>query len=1066
MPPSLEKLTFLIKSLRDYIYRDSVPVRWRIIDQLPFGTPQPPPNDPRWRDIGVNDLWGARLSWAWLTADLVVPDQFADQPIALRIKFNVVHDHPRARLFTGPEGMVRVIGLGSQTQAVNSMHDEVLLDEHAPAGRPMSVIMECFTGMSQPGDHRVRFAISELVSIDRAVEGLYWDATTLVETISTMPDATPERSFYLSALDEAMNHVNWLNPPDMAFRASIKKARSILNKRIFNNLPEPAQFPPRPVIHAAGHAHIDVAWLWPLEATRGKAARTFATALALMHQYPDYTFTQSQPHLYKMVQEDHPDLFARIKSRIKEGRWNATGGTWVEPDTNLPSGESLVRQFLHGMRYFQRQLGVRPEVLWLPDVFGYSAALPQIMRLAGIRYFFTSKLSWNKHTRYPYDTFWWEGVDGTRILTHLATTPDLHARAHGEERMTYNSFLLPEEVWGTWSGYQQKEFNHHLLVAYGMGDGGGGPNRDMLERRTRMENLPGMPQVIHSTAEDFFHALERGMADDIPRWVGELFLQYHLGTFTTQARTKRHNRKTEVMLHDAEALAATAFLLEGSYPQDDINAAWETVLLNQFHDILPGSSITLVYEGTERDYAAAQEKAEAVQQQAIDTTARHIRIDDDMQGFAAINTLSTTLGGPLEVTLPGDGPVDIVGPSGRHKPYQWIDKETRRALILPNVVPAYGHKAYIVRQTDDDPQVPVYDPVAGSLTQLENEFLRAEFDTQGSLIRLYDREYERDVLAAGEAGNQLWAYVDRPPKWDAWDVEAYVQDQGWRLEPSAITLLEAVPLRATLEMTCLFNQSRIVQRVSLLSGHRLLSFETDVDWHERHILLRVHFPLALRATQTTYEIQFGAIQRPTHRNTAWDYAQHEVPAQRWSDMSEAGYGVSLINDCKYGHSSRDNVLSLSLLRSPTHPDPEADQGQHRFTYALHPHGRDWRTSTVNYARRLNHPLKAHTLTGGGTWLPVVWGLVACDTPGIVVDTVKKAEDDDALIVRTYEAHGGRGPAALTFAARIESAEEVNLLEEPLGPAEVEGDTLHFSMMPYQIRSFRVRLSDIVDQQLN
>lgn len=359
--------------------------------------------------------------------------------------------------------------------------------------------------------------------------------------------------------------------------------------------------------------------------------------------------------------------------------------------------------------------------------------------------------------------------------------------------------------------------------------------------------------------------------------------------------------------------------------------------------------------------------------------------------------------------------------------------------------------------------VPVYDPVSGTPEQLENTLLRAEFDARGNLVRLYDREHKRDILAPGQTGNQLWAYVDRPPKWDAWDVEAYVQDQGWQLEADTVRLLEAGPLRATLEMTYRFNRSRIVQRVRLLAGERLLRFETDVDWHERHILLRVHFPLAVRAMQAAYEIQFGAVQRPTHQNTAWDYAQHEVPAQRWADLSEAGYGVSLINDCKYGHSARDNVLTLSLLRAPAHPDPEADQGQHTFAYALYPHNADWRDGTLAQALRFNHPLRAHPTQGGATGLPVVWGLVQSQTPGVVVDTIKKAEDDQALIVRVYEVHGGRHTASLVFAGQIEAAEEVNLLEEETDTVDVLGDNLRFTMTPYQIRSFRVKLANISER---
>jgi alpha-mannosidase len=1058
-----EKLDQLTRTLQSHIYRDAVPLdAWRICDRLAYGTPLPAAADPCWRPLPPGGFWGERMSWAWLVADAVIPETFAGKPAALHLDLEPLCSDPAGAMLTFPEALVTVSGFDVPPQAINPIHHEVLLSEQVhPAA--IQVVMAGFTGVSQPGDHQVRLKVADLVWIDRDVEALYWDARVLLDTIAALPEAAPERGLYLRELDAAFQQINWLNPPDEVFCDSVREARVMLQARVFDQ-PTSSTTIPRPVVHAMGHAHIDVAWLWPLSVTRGKAARTFATALALMDQYPAYTFTQSQPHLYQMVAEDDPDLFARIKARISEGRWNPTGGTWVEPDTNLPCGESLVRQLLHGMRYFQRELGVRPEVLWLPDVFGYSAALPQIMQQAGIRYFFTAKLSWNQSTRYPYDTFWWEGLDGSRVLTHLATTPETMWPG-GKNYATYNALVTPEDMLGTWTRYKQKDANHHLAVSYGLGDGGGGPNRDMIERRARMENLPGLPQVIHSTAEGFFHALEETVPDDLPRWVGELYLQLHRGTYTSQSRIKRYNRKSEVLLHDAEALAAIRHLLKAAYPHDVLHAAWEIVLLHQFHDILPGSSIRAVYEDAERDYAQVQERVTEVVNDALAALAQHIRYDQDMEGFAIFNTTGITQGGPVEVTLPGKGPVEIVGPSGRIRPFQWLDRETRRALLIPNSIPSYGHKAYIVRPAVQDGIGPVAHAVTATPTGLENSLLRAEFDVKGNLIRLYDLENFRDVLTPDTIGNQLWAYVDRPHQWDAWDVETYVQDQGWQLAPESSRLIETGPVRATLEVPYRFNRSRIVQRISLLAGRRVLIFDTEVDWHERHILLRTHFPLAIRATNTTYEVQFGTVERPTHQNTDWDQARHEVPAQQWADMSESGYGVSLINDCKYGYSTQDNVLTLSLLRAPTHPDPEADQGAHQFTYALYPHAGNWRHGTIMQAKRLNHPLRVHPVTGAGTWLPVEFGLVKCQTPGVVIDTVKKAEDSDALIVRVYEAHGGRGTTTLVFTAPIESAEEVNLLEEPIGPVDVIVDTLRFGLTPYQIRSFRVKLWDILKTQL-
>ncbi|RPJ00178.1 MAG: alpha-mannosidase, partial [Chloroflexi bacterium] len=670
----LEKLNQLTKILRTYIFRDAILLdSWRIQDELAYGTPLPAADDPGWCTVTPNDLWGKRMSWAWLTRDATIPEHFAGKPAALHIELQHLLTSANGGMYTNPEALVTITGLDTPPQAINSMHHEVLLAEHAQP-MPIHIVMECFTGVSQPGDHRVRFQVAELVWIDRDVEGLYWDARVLLDALAVLPEAAPECGLYLRVLEDAFQCINWLNPPDDAFSESVRQARVILQAQLFRPVASPNNpAVPRPVVHTMGHAHIDVAWLWPLRVTRGKAARTFATALALMEQFPAYTFTQSQPHLYKMVAEDDPALFGRIKARITEGRWNATGGSWVEMDTNIPGGESLVRQFLHGMRYFQHELGVRPEVLWLPDVFGYSAALPQIMRQAGIRYFFRSNLSWNQYTRYPFDTFWWEGLDGSRVLTHLATTPETLWKGAAEHFSTYNAALTAEDMLGTWTRYKQKTANHHVMAAYGMGDGGGGPNRDMVERRARLENLAGLPQVIHSTAEQFFHAVEQAIPDNLPHWVGELYFQMHRGTYTTQSRTKRHNRKSEVLLHDAEALAAIGHLLKRPYPHDVFHAAWETVLLHQFHDILPGSSIRDVYEDAEHSYTREQHRVSQALDETLAALAQHIRYDEDMQGFAVFNTLSTSIGGPIEVTLPGTGPGEVVGPRGRIRHFPWLD---------------------------------------------------------------------------------------------------------------------------------------------------------------------------------------------------------------------------------------------------------------------------------------------------------------------------------------------------------------------------------------------------------
>lgn len=1065
MTTSFDKINHLTNTLKSYIYRDSVPLsNWQIIDRLTTGDFKPEENETRWDILLPDAWWGGRMLWSWLKTDAALPEQFAGKPAALHLEFDERPTDQNSTIYSSPEAMVTVRGVATSPQALNEAHPDILLTECAEPG-DIHITLHCFAGVALPGDLRVRLKVTELVWIDRDVEALYWDARVLLDTIKALPQGSPEQVAYLRALHEAFQHIDWLNPPDAAFAESVRQARAMLQAGVYSQPLEKHTAVPRPIIHAVGHAHIDVAWLWPLSVTRGKAERTFATAVALMDQYPAYQFTQSTPVLYQMVAQDNPDLFSRIKEKIAAGQWNATGATWVEMDTNIPSGEALVRQFLFGLRYFERELGVKPEVLWLPDGFGFNAALPQLMLQAGIRYFSTNKLSWNSHTKMPYDTFWWEGLDGSQVLTHFLTTPETRWDEGIEKAYsTYVAVMTPEEALGTWTRYKQKAHNHYLITAFGIGDGGGGPNRDMLERRARLENLSGLPQVFHSTVEAFFHALEENMVGDLPRWVGELYFQLHRGTYTSQARIKQLNRKCEVLLHDAEALASLHYLLSQTYPHDEIDNAWETVLLNQFHDILPGTSIREVHEEAERDYTRVRDDVSNLIQRLLAALAQEISCEQKTAAYTIFNTIHTSLGGLVEVTLPGDDAIEIVDANGNSLPFQWLDQENGRALINPNAVPGYGYKVYFVRSASQTLPTPVQPFVSATPTQLENELLRAEFDAKGNLIRLYDIENGRDIIVTDKIGNQLWVYVDRPYLFDAWEVPEYLHDQGWQLQPESSRVVENGPVRAALEVTYRFNKSKIVQHISLAAGQRMLTFKTDVAWHERHMMLKTQFPLAIRAMNATYDVPFGTVQRPTHHNTPWDQAQFEVPAQQWADLSDGRYGVSLLNDCKYGYSAAGNTLMLSLLRASTDPDPEADQGHHQFTYAIYPHTGDWREGTICRAKRLNHPLHMYPLDGTGTRMPIEMGLVDCPTVGVVIDTVKKAEDTDGLIVRVYEGHGGYTPTTLTFIQPVQAVAELNILEEPVSPVELIENAISFNMNPYQIRSFKVTIGDLSPQE--
>lgn len=781
-------------------------------------------------------------------------------------------------------------------------------------------------------------------------------------------------------------------------------------------------------IAAAGHAHIDVAWLWTLGQTRRKAGRTFHTVLRLMEQFPEYRFSQSQPQLYDYVRQDYPELFEAIKARVAEGRWEILGGMWVEADCNLSGPESLARQFVLGRAFFKEHFGeVDSSILWLPDVFGYAWNLPQLIKEAGLEYFFTIKIGWSQYNRLPYDTFYWRGLDGTEVLTHFSTTPEIGS----PHASTYNASATPEQVLGTWRNFQQKETQRDLFMAFGYGDGGGGPTREMLENISLMQAFPGLPKVRHSTAEAFFRALEA--TPGLPTWDGELYLELHRGTYTTQSRNKRANRKSEFLLHDAEFACVLAGLLDADYryPESELRRAWELVCLNQFHDIIPGSSIGEVYAESLAQYDEVRRLGEAARDGALEAIARQVGGE-----VVVLNPTSFARGDLAFV------PARLEGLS---VPTQAVAGGT---LLAVGTLPPYSATPVGAGEAPT---------VDGELSvgerHLENAYVRVELDADGDITRVWDKVAGREVLQEGAKANQFLAFEDRPLEWDAWDIDVFYDDKVYYAAPAAsVRVVEAGPLRAMLEVKRQILGSPYTQRLSLAYNSPRLDITTDIDWRERHTLLKVAFPVRILSPVATHEIQWGSVQRPTHRNTSWDWARFETCAQKWVDLSEGDYGVSLLNDCKYGHDVQGNTLRLSLLRSPTFPDPEADRGRHVFTYSLLPHTGGVGEATIAAAYALNDPLLV-VRAAGGRGSPVQ--LLAADRPNAVIETVKRAEDGRGFVVRLYESQRRRGPVTLHVGCDLAHAERTDLLERPRQALTVEGRRVTLELRPFEIATLRL-----------
>lgn len=960
----------------------------------------------------------------WFYTDAVVPESFEQKPLWLYVCTQIDEwddgKNPQFLLFVD----------GEATQGIDMNHRDVRMTHAAEAGSRYRLDLQAYTGTL----HTEFNLMVEWREVDPEIQGLYWDLQVPLQAFSRLEKDSQSRMALERVMNDAVNLLDLRTPYEPSFEQSVRRARAFLKTRLYGDLGGHDEV----IATCIGHTHIDVAWWWTVAQTREKVGRSFATVLKLMDEYPGYRFMSSQPQLYQFLKERYPELYARVKERVAEGRWEPEGGTWVEMDCNLTSGESLVRQFIHGKRFFREEFGVDSRILWLPDVFGYSGALPQIMKECGIDYFMTTKLAWNQFNQFPYDTFRWRGIDGTEILTHLITTLGV-GQDEKNYFTTYNGMLHPDAIIGGWRRYQNKDINNDILVSYGYGDGGGGPTRDMLETSRRMEQgITGLPKVRQAFARTYFDELSARVAGSrrLPVWEGELYFEYHRGTYTSMARNKRSNRKAELHMMDLELLSALA--APGvPYPQTD--ALWKTILLNQFHDILPGSSIHAVYEVTKAEYAALEAQIARLQEERM--TALCPPGDTltvfNTKGFASDEAVF--LGQTQAHTLT-DG-------AGHRYPVQHT---ANGAWVNLKNLPSKGMRTYrfgtdvtaadIPFQLQDD-------------HHLQTPYYLVELDENGLLSRLYDRENAREVLKSGRRGNLMRMYEDKPIYYDNWDIDIYYTEKSW--DATALERLrwtEIGSVCAELQIIRRISQSLIRQTVRFYAASRRIDFETYVDWHEHQHLLKVLFPTDVHTDEATFDIQFGSLKRKTHQNTSWDVARFESCGQKWVDVSEGHYGVSLLNDCKYGHSVKDGCIALTLIKSGIEPNPVTDQEAHVFTYALYPHGEDWRHGTVQASYCLNQPALVHA---GGT-AGAAFSLAHTSHPNMMLETIKRAEDGDGWIARVYETDNARTEGALYWNRPIAQAEECNCIEERKADVPFEDGCIRFTIRPYEIKTFRIR----------
>lgn len=1071
---TVEKLEQRIGSLQPYRYRDARGIGAMVLTEDPAGEigarpPAMPVEAPEAGTmVGLGSSWRGRDRYVWLSADLQVPAEWQGKRVLGRFDFGLTGGGNNS----GFESLLHVNGI--PWQGVDSNHTEAFFPEAKP-GDMLRLDFRLWSGLGgyqaqAVPEHRLNLA--ELCWLDEGADDLYFSAWSVLETVKQLSEDSADRAALLSLLDAAFLLLDWSKPGSEAFYASVAEAGARLAEGLGRMKREHAV-----EVRCIGHTHIDVAWLWRLRHTREKAARSFSTVLRLMEQYPEYVFLQTQPQLYDYIKQDYPDIYARIKERVAEGRWEAGGAMWLEADCNLTSGESLVRQLLYGTRFFREEFGVECTYLWLPDVFGYSWALPQILKKSGIEMFMTTKISWNQYNRMPHDTFLWRGIDGTEIPAHFITTPE-PGHQEGSFFYTYNGLVTPYTVQGIWKAYRDKELNRSLLLSYGYGDGGGGVNREMLELRRRLEDMPGLPKVTTGRADDYFRELKETLDTSsayVHTWDGELYLELHRGTYTSQAYNKRMNRRLELWFREAEWLGAASRAVSGTWAgflQPELQEGWKIVLRNQFHDIIPGSSIREVYEDSRLEYAQAEELGRTVWAAARDALA--VTAPDAARSFnadgasvphpAPAKNLDTGAGETFTLFNSASFPMRelAVIPAGQgEEPPVFVDGEGRTLpaqrredgyAVLAGPVPAMG--VVHVRRLQGAGTAGKSDaPFRYADGRLDTPFYTLEWNAHGQLTRIRDLEADREVLAPGALGNALLIYEDRPKgRHEAWDIDIFYTEKMTPVtELETVELAACGPLYASIRFVYRYLDSRIEQTMIAYSHSRRLDFRTHADWRESRQLLKAAFTVDIRATEATYDIQFGNVKRPTHWNTSWDWARFETVGHQWADLSERDYGVSLLNDCKYGYAIKDNTMQLTLIKSAKVPDDTADQGAHDFTYSLYPHKGDWfQGGTVREAWALNMPLVS---AAGASRVPG-GSLFRTDADHVFIDAVKKAEASDHVVVRLHEFAGKRGPVRLASDWGAVSFQECDLLERPLGEA-VEGSELQLTVKPYEIRTFLV-----------
>lgn len=1033
---TLELLDQTLPFIKHHIYPQRIPLPdWKMREGDIPSASETKFNDQAWRTIEVPFPWGGYDKTAWFRRTVIVPSEFSGKPIALLL------DLPESLVFVNSNAHF----------GVDAHHQEVPLSAKARGNQQYLIAIQSYSGRTMMP---TSFQNAELTVVYPPAKSLYFGLKTLRELAQIYGTATSEGKEIREIIRRTLIYLKYFKPEGEEYPNAISRALNfligVLGTEFGSNIPG--------LVHLVGSAYLGPAGSWTMKQAGRKTAETFSTVFQLMEAYPELVFAFHQGQLYELIEKRHPDLFRNLRQRVEEGRWELVGGMWSEPDCNMLSGESLVRQILYGKRYFKDRFNREPEIAWFPGTYGLSGNLPQLLAKSGFKYVVATQLLLNDTNKFPFHTFWWQGIDKTKILSYIPP-------------LGFDQLQSSKELKKSWDAYQQKDTAQNYLLALGYGEGKIGPSMEQLEFLRIFKNTPGLPKTRSSAVWEFFKQAET-QTQEIPVWANELYLEAHRGIYTTNALVKQYNRLSETILLTAEVLSSLAMLTAASasrrkYPHDELHKCWKQLLSLQDRNFLSGTAIADAYQDVTVTYRSLIDAAMHVIYRSADLLTETPKKRGGQLHFAVFNPLSWERSAYVILSFKSNEKMfTILDDNGLEIEHQVVEQSKGKVSLLcflPTLLP----QSFL--------GLTVYPGAARAVSNnhwkisqrvIESPFYRLRLDNKGGISSLYDKQQRRELIKKGKRGNLLQTFADRPKQWEAWDIDVeYQSKQLHLLQLKSVKVVEEGPLRVVVRFEYrTTGPTKLMQDMILYHKHRRIDFQTSVRWFEKQTLLKATFPLDIKSHQPTYEIPFGAISRTSRYTAASDKAKFEVPALRWADLSDAKGGVSLLNNSKYGYDTNESTLRLTLLRSPHHAHPTepaklvdnrvSDQGEHQFAYALFPHTGDWKKAMiVRVAQEFNTPPLVFTDRSPRSLPP----LVSSSHGNIIIDSIKKAEDSEEIILRVYEAHGEQREATLEFGFPVQKTFECDLLENTINNLKTSKTKLKLKFKPFEVKTLKVSL---------